>query len=233
MAIGLRKYRYVGTRIPVILVLTWAAVTFPLRANVLQPGDTNKLPDVFSLASPPPLLGDITGTYNLGSGALTGTWESVVLVDPLGITCAGCLDFGFSVTLDAGLPATDGIFFLTLSRFFGYTTDVGYISNSGAVAPVSVSRGPGGNGITFSLPTSNQIVGNQILAPGKDTVFLLVATNATTYDSLGSLAVAGSNGTAVFGQIDGLFEPSVPEPSTALFLASGLMAMWAGWRKLH
>ena len=156
-------------------------LTLPLHANLVLPGDTVS-PDVFPSPGNARVLGDHTGTFNIGGGALTGSWEEIVAVDPFGVTCSGCLDFAFHVSLD---PNTDpnvikAIFVLNPVSFFGYTTDVGYISDSGAVAPVSVMRGPFGAGIVFLLPTSNQMSGNQILTPGKDTDFLIVATNATT-----------------------------------------------------
>lgn len=62
-------------------------MTFPLYANVLHPGDTNVAPDVFSNPGNPPLLGNLTGTFSFGG--LTGSWQEVVLIDPLGVTCSG------------------------------------------------------------------------------------------------------------------------------------------------
>jgi hypothetical protein len=47
---------------------------------------------VFSNPGNPPLLGNLNGTFNFGGGLLTGSWEEVVLVDPLGVTCSGCLE---------------------------------------------------------------------------------------------------------------------------------------------
>jgi hypothetical protein len=40
---------------------------------------------VFSNPGNPPLLGNLNGTFNFGGGLLTGSWEEVVLVDPLGV----------------------------------------------------------------------------------------------------------------------------------------------------
>jgi hypothetical protein len=45
------------------------------------------------------------------------------VVDPLGVTCSGCLDFAFQVTVDPDLSYA-AIFAMNLTRFFGYTTDV-------------------------------------------------------------------------------------------------------------
>jgi PEP-CTERM motif len=203
-------------------------MTFPLHANVLLPGDTNVPPDVFSVSGMPPLLGDVTGSFNFGGGTLTGTWEDAVLVDPLGVTCSGCLDFAFEVTIDTGLPNA-AIFAMNFARFFGYTTDVGYINGSGSGAPNSVSRGPGGGGIGFNFNTMSSV-----LIPGESSDFLLVATNATTYDTNGNLAISGAgNNQTVTGQVNGFFEPTlVPEPSTALLLIFGLVGIAALRRRI-
>lgn len=219
--------RLANTRLIAILMMFVAA---SLQASVLAPGDTNKPPDVFPNPGSPPVLNLTNGTFSFGSGTglLTGSYFEAVLVDPLGVTCTGCLDFAFQVSEDGGLSS--GIFNVNLSRFFGYTTDVGDIAGTGSTGagpgngdPISVSRGSGGGGIgfRFSAPgaTSNTI------GPGGSTDILVVATNATTYDALGTLAISGGNGNSpANGQITGLFEPTlvVPEPSTAILLFLGL-----------
>ena len=171
------------TRLSYLVATALILMTFPLHANVLLPGDTNVPPDVFTLSGMPTLLGDVTGTFNFGGGSLTGTWEDVVLVDPLGVTCTGCLDFAFSVTVDPTL-ANAAIFSINFARFFGYTTDVGYVDGSGDTAPNSVSRGPFGGGIGFNFNTMSSA-----LIPGQSSDFVVVATNATTYDTGGSLSI--------------------------------------------
>ena len=208
-------------------------VAASLHAAVLVPGDTNIPPDVFPNPGSPPLLNLTNGTFSFGSGAglLTGNYFEAVLVDPLGVTCTGCLDFAFQVNEDGGLSS--GIFNVILSRFFGYTTDVGYIPGTGGTGagpgngdPLSVSRGSGGGGIGFRFSAPG-VTGNTI-GPGGSTDILVVATNATSYDALGSLAISGGNGTSpAIGTITGLFEPTfvVPEPSTALLLCLGLVGI--------
>lgn len=200
-------------------------VALPVHANILQPGDTNKAPDVFTLPNAnPPVLGEISGTFNIGNGTITGSWEEAVLVDPLGITCPGCLVFGFDITVDQA--SRGSVFGLNLARYFSYTTDVGYLANVPGVPPTSVSRGPFGGGIGF-----NMVFQNQAINPGSGSAVMVVATNATTFDRGGNLIINGfsfASSSNISTQIGDLFEPTlIPEPSTALLFGLGLLGIAA------
>src|ERR1700756_3471753 len=117
-------YQHLLFTTPVLLLLT-----LPLRADVVTPGGSVS-PDVFPDPGNPPLLNSETGTFDFGSGSgeIIGNYFEAVAVDPFGVTCAGCLDFAFEVDLNGGLSS--GIFSVGLSRYFGYTTDVGYIDGT-------------------------------------------------------------------------------------------------------
>ncbi len=219
---------------------TLMLMILPLHANVLLPGDTNILPDVFPNPGDVAPLAQTTGTFGFGSGIglLTGTYFEAVVVDPLGVTCSGCLDFAFQVSEDPGLSS--GIFNMSLANFRGYTTDAGYIAGSGSMGgnggngdPISVNRGPLGGTVGFVFSSTSSP--DTAIGPGGSSDILVVATNATTYDSLGVLGINGGRaGSPANGQITGLFEPTlqnpVPEPSAALLLSLGLLGIAAALR---
>jgi len=216
------KLAHVRTLLPAAMLLFTGLA---LHANTLTPGGTVS-PDVFTISTPPPLLGDTTGTFNFDGGVLTGSYEEAVAVDPFGITCAGCLDFAYKISLDPG--SSDAIFGLNFARYVGFTTDVGYVSGSGDVAPDSVNRIDAIHGgiVGFFFGTE----ADPSLLPGESSDFLVVATDArafTSSDARGGVTIFGDPSTdVVSGTIHGLFEPTVvPEPSTALLVSIGLGAI--------
>ena len=148
-------------------------------------------------------------------------------MDPLHVTCTGCLDFAFQVTNDGSSDPTEPIFALILSNFAGFTTDAGYIDNSGDTNPVHVNRTAGGGKVGFSFATEAAVI-----FPNESTSILVVATNATNFDSNGGLHFAAFDGTEnppLTTDATGLFEPT-PEPSSLLVAAIAFLTI-AAFRK--
>lgn len=236
----LERSRFLETRSEVPSAMKWTrycfsaltaltVVTLPLHANVLLPGGTVS-PDIFPNPSSVSLLDQTGGTFSFGSGMglNTGSYVEAVAIDPFGVTCSDCLDSAYQVSLDPFFSA--GIFNVGLGRYFGYSTDVGYIDGSGDNpccsgdgAPIAVSRGPFGGTLEFVFtPTAGEPIG-----AGGQSAILIVATDAKTYDSRGILGMSGGRADSpATGQITGLFEPTfqapVPEPSTAVLLGLGV-----------
>jgi hypothetical protein len=135
---------------------------------------------VFPDPGNPPILGHVSGTFNIvsGSNLLNGNYDEFVLVDPFDLTCAGCLDFAFFASVD---PASNSsISFLYLTGFAGNTTDVDEIQDG--IDPVLVGRSPlsadGGGDISFSFVPS---FGGTLVGPDQSTDGLVIITNATAY----------------------------------------------------
>lgn len=210
------------------------------RATPLSPGGA-VTPEALALADPSSLqiLGSVTGSFDFGTGLghVTGSYEQGVVIDPFGLTCAGCLDFYFAVSEDGGLTA--GIFAVAAQAFAGFTTNVGYLDfdlDEGDRTPVLASRGPGGAqvGFLFFNPDDLSDV-SHVIGPGQSSAAIVIATNATAFDQKGRLVINGGRGdeTSQLTISSGIFRPvatapepaPMPEPAPWGLLAAGLLAM--------
>jgi hypothetical protein len=206
---------------PLFLVLAIAALlaltTPPLRADTISPG-ASVTPDAYTLSTSPSILDEVSGTFNLDGGALTGSYVEGVVVDPLGITCTGCLDFFIEVNENSG--STDTITRVGLDSTKGTATDVGYVVNSGNVVPTSVLEASDASTVSFFLS----------LGANESTDYMIIATDATSYAVGGSLGIGGIDSAGVFnnglGLIQGMILPvATPEPGLGSLLSIGLLAL--------
>jgi len=234
----------------VSFILGLALIPLSAKANPIGPGGSGP-PDGFSLAysdcpgnvfpCPPPRTVVAKKSLTWGSGNLTGQFYEQVEKDPTNPFCSGCLDFLFQLE---NTSLTQSITRITYAGFSGYQTDVGYDVLSSESLGILCGIDDGGFCNSSIVPntvdrSSNVDNGNVVgfnfsagVSPGNTTLDLVIETNATSFvDPL--LTVFGKNGDLATLTVSGPSGPpfgSVPEPSTLLFLATGLFGL-LGLRK--
>jgi len=190
-----------------------------LHANVIFPGDTGITPDSFSLSDISLVTDSGVLEYSFDGGLTSGLYESAVLTDPFNTFCPGCLDFAFVFDVT---DSNNSITELDMSSFGNLSLDGGYsISTGGEIIPSSMSRSADGGTIGF----------NTQVQAGEASVFLIVMTPVTSYDTNGTATFVDNNGIS-FGVPD--YEPvTTPEPSSAVPLGLGMLALASLPKKLR
>jgi hypothetical protein len=184
-------------------------VTAPgASANILAPGGSGA-PDTLTTGTLT-VLGTISNTFTAPAGAYSGSYTTQVARDSTNTFCAGCLDFLYTVTNNAG--SLDSITTLSVSAFTGFSTDVGFATGIG-VAPNNVTRGAAGDVVDFNFGTS-------VFHPGTTTDLLIIETNATNFTS-GNLTTQNARVTD-----NAAFAPAaVPEPASLAIFGSALAGL--------
>jgi hypothetical protein len=195
------------------LALTFSGVG---KADILVPGSTGN-PSVFTFVNQT-LLAVTSSPFSNNNE--NGIVLAGVVSDPNNTFGAGDLDFVYQI--DNNPSSMDGLERLVAADFTGHLTDVGYATNGsflgngfvdGTVAPLTVDR-PFANEVGFSFGALNAV------APGTDSVLLVVETNDTNYEA-GTVAIIDALSTNLPG-----YQPA-PEPSMTMLAGAGLAAVVA------
>jgi hypothetical protein len=193
--------------------LTCAFVFSSLASATVLTLGTSDSPSGFSSAGWTLLAS--TGAQALSSLTFTASATAWVYSDTNNSFCAGCLDFVYEVTRISG---TDPVERITAGSFASFGTDVGFVTGSAGVTPVSIDRSLNGGVIGFNYPTASSLTGVQ------STQILVIETNATSFTAglMAAIDSQSANGVS--------FQPSsVPEPASFAMVGSGL-AMFGAFR---
>ena len=218
------------TRLCAALLLAATALATTAQAALIAPGSSTLLSGT-SAALDPSLSGTVLQdvlepfTIDLGAGSAVNGYIQDRVVRESG---SGTLDFYYRLFngIDSDgctLPSGGSIGVAGRSGYSGLTTDVNYRTDSlGTVAPSGASRTADGNQVLFGFLSSP-------IAPGQQSRFFFIKTNATAYNDLGTGTLIGFNAQGGFGQTQfSTFEPApVPIAPAFWLFASGLLGLAA------
>jgi len=155
-----------------------------------------------------------TGTDAFGNVKFTGTLTSSVYTD----SGTGGLDFLYQVT-NTGGGSGDSLDELSLKSFVGFTTDVDFVTGTGAVDPTSATRNSDlvGKNVAFLFSGGIPAFSNSS--------YLLVETDSMNYMvGVGSVIDGGAGGTTIESPAVGTLM-TVPEPASfsAIVIVGGML----------
>jgi hypothetical protein len=214
-------------RLPLAALLLGGCFLFCERAGavVFAPGGlAEPTPGTITFAGLTPLADEtfsVTG-YDQSVPPVaryTATVESKVLREP----GTGILDFAYQVTNTSPLSQPDSLHTVSVTGYRNYTTDVDYVTGTGAVTYDTVQRKAPFGGIAVSMdytPVANAI------AAGDATDWIIIRTNATSFDNNGSTSLIDGATASVVS-----YEP-VPEPvSIGVFVLGAAAMLSRRWRR--
>jgi hypothetical protein len=221
-------------------VLAMAAAASETRAVVVNPGDIGVPIAGTTLALRPELLGTAVDADLVQNFVITqGTTQMTGMVTSRCVweTVAGTLDFYYQFT-NTSVVSYEII--PSMYNFTGFTTDADVRTDGTGILDLHrVSRDPTGGLLAFyPYDTSGSSdPANVALGPGDSTQWLMIKTNATAYDTNGSVDAEGLPWLATGGYgpntvvMANAYEPAVPEPGSLSLLALGGTALFLRRRK--
>lgn len=192
--------------------------TISASATLLSPGTSIGISLETSEPAGATLVTSSTVSFNgvdfanniLFSGTLTSSVWSGDTSNPFG-------GLTFTYQLSSALSSINSIDRLTLNRFSGFSTDVGY--NGTGIIPSRVSRTVNGDLIAFVFEDANFL---PTLAPGTSSPILVIQTSSSVWATGNASIIDGATvNVAAFVPL------AVPEPATAglLLLGAAVLAI--------
>lgn len=166
-------------------------------------------------------------SYGTTAGTTSGFFTTAVFRES-----GGTLDFYYQIANNAN--SATSIARETDVNFGSFTTSTGFrldgsflsggVFTNGTVAPGTADRSSTGAVVGFSFPISGEI------SPGATSLVLEISTNATMFTAGNASIIDGGSQTVAAFQPTGSVS-QVPEPSSLLLLASGLMGTLTAVRR--
>jgi hypothetical protein len=221
MEARMRKFGVAG-----LIVFLLSVTATGSGAVVLLPGSAELLAGTSS-ASRPELAGTVivddlksfTGIDSYGNIWFSGDLQVRIVREDI----SGTLDFYYKISNSAG--SLDGIERISLSDFTGWDTDVDWrIDGLGSVAPSYADRQLSGGTVSFNFTNFPGTPG--LVAPGSESRFIFIKTNATSYTAGSAVLIDGGIASVR------AYAPALPEAGALFLFGTGLIGL-VGYRRVR